>query len=87
MALAKDHNAIKAFASDRADQAFAVSILPWRARSGWLVPNAHGAKPPFENIAISGVAVADQICRWFVPATGFVKLACDPFRSGVRCHA
>ena len=59
MALAKDHDVIKAFASDRADQAFAVSILPRRAWSGWFVANAHGAKTSFENVAIGAIPVAD----------------------------
>ena len=87
MALAKDHDVIKAFASDRADQAFAVSILPRRARSRWLVANAHGAKTSFENVAIGTVPVANKIFRRLFPAAGFGELAGDPFRSGMRGHA
>ena len=51
MALAKDHDVIKAFASDRPDQAFTMSILPRRAWGGWLVSNAHGAETSFEDVA------------------------------------
>ena len=87
MPFAKDHNVIKAFSSNRADQGFAVSILPWRARSCRLVTNAHGANAPFEDISIGSVAVADKICRWLFPAAGFVKLAGDPSRRGMRCYA
>jgi hypothetical protein len=87
MALANDHDVIKALASDRADQAFAVSILPRRARSGWLVANAHRAKPPFEDIAIGAIPVADEIFWRQFPVAGFGELTGDPFRSGVGCHA
>ena len=44
MPLAKDHNVIEAFPSDRADQAFALSVPPRREWSGWLVANAHGVE-------------------------------------------
>ena len=37
MLLANDHDVIKAFASDRADQTFAMSILPRRAWNARLV--------------------------------------------------
>ena len=87
MPLAKDHNVIKAFASDRADQAFAMSILPRRARSGRLVANAHGAETSFEDVAIGAVTVANKIFRRLFPAAGFGELAGDPFRSGMRGHA
>jgi hypothetical protein len=45
VSLAEDDDIIKAFPSDRADQPFSMSILPWRSWRGWLVTNAHGAKP------------------------------------------
>ena len=63
MALANDRNVIKALASDRADQAFAVSILPRRAWGGWLVANAHGADTSFEGVTIGAIAVMDKIFR------------------------
>ncbi len=71
MALAKDHNVIKAFASDRADQSFAMSILPRQARSRRLVANAHGAETSLEDVAIGAVTVANKICRRLFPAAGF----------------
>ncbi len=81
MPLAKDHNVIKAFASDRADQALAMSILPRRLPGGQSVANAHGAIP------ISAIAVADKISRRLFPATGFIELAVDPFSGRMRGHA
>jgi hypothetical protein len=50
VSLAEDDDMIKAFPSDRADQPFSMSILPWRSWPGWSVANAHGAKPPFAAI-------------------------------------
>ena len=74
MALAKDHDVIKAFASDRPDQAFAMSILPRRAWGGWLVSNAHGAETSFEDVAIGCV------CRKLNPAV----LVMESAEEGVR---
>src|SRR5476651_485875 len=70
VSLAEDDDMIKAFPSDRADQPFSVSILPWRARRGWSVANAHGAKPSFEKHAIDAVTITDDIPRRGFPAAG-----------------
>ena len=87
MPLANDHDVIKAFSSDRADQTFAISILPRRAWSGRLVANAHRAETSFEDVAIDAVPVANEICRRLFPAASFSELAGDPFRSWMRGHA
>jgi len=47
-----------------------VSILPWRLGRNWLVTNAHGAKPPGENLAIELVAIADESIPQTAAATG-----------------
>jgi hypothetical protein len=44
--LAEDNDVIKTFPSDRANQPFRMSILPWRLGCDWPVTNAHGPKPP-----------------------------------------
>jgi hypothetical protein len=80
--LAQDHNVIEAFASDRADQSFAMSVLPKRFRSGRSVANTHGVETPFEDVAIGAVTVANKIYQRLFPAAGFVELVGDPFRSG-----
>ena len=67
MPFAKNHDVIKAFASERADQALTVSVLPRRACSGWLIANAHGVKAPFEGVAIGVITVADEIFRRLLP--------------------
>jgi hypothetical protein len=40
-----------------------MSILPWRAWRSWPVTNAHGTKPPGENLAIDRVAITDDVLR------------------------
>jgi hypothetical protein len=82
MPLAQDHNLIKAFASDRTDQSFAMSILQRRARSRRLVANAHRTQTSFEDVATGAVTVANKIFRRLFSAAGFGELAGDPFRSG-----
>jgi len=64
---------VKAFRSDRTDQAFAVSMLPRRAQSRRLVANAHDAKTLFEDVAIGAVMVADEIFRRLFPAAASVS--------------
>ena len=60
MLLAKDDDMIKTFASDRADQPFAMSILPRRSRRGRPVTNPHRPKTPREYLAIDAVAIANH---------------------------
>jgi len=47
--LAEYDDMIETFPSDRANQPFRMSILPWRLGRGWPVANARGAKPRGEN--------------------------------------
>jgi hypothetical protein len=56
MPLAKHDEMIKAFASDRADEPFRMSILPWRSSRSRSVTNSHRTKTPFEYLAIDAVA-------------------------------
>ena len=61
---------IETFPSDRANQPFRMSILPWRLGRGWPVANARGAKPPGEKFALDPVAIADNGPRWAVCEPG-----------------
>ena len=83
MPLAKYNGMVKAFSPDRANQPFRMSILPWRAWCSWPVTNAHGTKPPGENLAIDRVAITDDVLRCPFPAAGFGDLPGNPF--GVGC--
>src|ERR1017187_2509123 len=87
VSLAENDDMIKAFPSDRADQAFSVSVLPWRSQRGWPVTDAHGAKPPFEKRAVDAIAIADDIPRRRLPAARLSKLPGNPFRRRVRRHS
>jgi hypothetical protein len=46
VSLAEYDEVIEAFPSDRTDQPFGISILPWRSRRDGPVANAPEAKPP-----------------------------------------
>jgi hypothetical protein len=87
VSLAEDDDMIEAFPSYRANQAFNMSILPWRPWRGWSVANAHGAKSPFEYPAVEAVAVVDDKTRRGLPAAGLGKLMGNPFRRRMRRHA
>jgi len=59
MALIDNDQMIQAFPSDRPDQALNVSVLPWRPRCRWSIPDPHGMQPMLEDIAKSAVRVHD----------------------------
>jgi len=85
--LAEDNDMIKTFPSDRANQPFRMSILPWRSWRGWPVTNAHSAKPPGKNFAVDPVAIADDVPRWAFLAAGFGQLPGHPFGARVCRHS
>src|SRR5271155_407702 len=87
VSLAEYDDMIKAFPSDRADQPFSMSVLPWRSRRGWSVTNAHRSKPPSEWVAVDAIAIADDVSRRRAPAAALGKLPCNPFRRRVRRHS
>ena len=87
MPLPKYNGMVKAFSPERANQPFRMSILPWRAWRSWPVTNAHGTKPPGENLAIDRVAITDDVLRRPFPAAGFGDLPGNPFGGRVCCHS
>ena len=87
VSFAEDDDMIKTFPSDRTNQSFRMSILPWRSRRGGPITNAHGAKPLFEYFAIDTVAIAEDVPRHRLPAAGLGKLSGDPFGRRMRRHA
>ncbi len=87
MLLAKDDDMVKTFASDRADQPFAMSILPGRSRRGRPVTDPHGAKTPCEYLAIDAVAIANEIVRRPFPTASLGELPGDSFGGRARCHS
>ena len=78
VSFAEDDDMIKTFPSDRTNQSFRMSILPWRSRCGWPVTNPHRVKTPFKYLAVNAVAIADDIPRHRFPATGLRQLPSNP---------
>ena len=87
MPLAEHDNVVKAFPSDRADESFSKSVLPWGTWRRRSIANTYRSKSSDEDPAIGPVPVADQIAGSLFPATCFRELICDPFCSRMRCDA
>src|SRR5215469_525119 len=84
MPLTKDHDMVKAFPSDRANQPLTMAILPWRARRGRPISNTHRTKASDKDLAINAVPIADEIAWPLLPAISLHQLATYPFRTGMR---
>src|SRR6266481_3661355 len=69
---------IGAFAPDRPDQAFNISVLPRRAERGGPVPDAHRSHASLERDAKCSVIVANEI-HW---ATSMPSLSSSPWILG-----
>ena len=80
MPFAKDHDVVKAFPPDRADEPFTISVLPGRTRSGWPVPDAHRPEPALEYLAIGAVTITDDVLWRQLPTHCLGQLPGDPFR-------
>src|SRR5664279_5037586 len=87
VSLAEHNNVVKALPSDRTDQTFGRSVLPWGARRCRPVANAHSSKSSDEDLTIGPIPVTDQVAGSLFPTTCFRDLICDPFCSGVSCDA
>ena len=79
MRLAQDHDMIQAFAPDRADEPFNVSVLPGRAGRSWSVPDAYGSKTSRYHIALRNIFVPNEVLGCMIPRAGLGDLAGDPF--------
>ena len=84
MPLAKYDKMVKAVAPNRPDQPFTISILPWRSRRGWSIPNAHHPKASNEDIAVDAVPIANEVAWPLLPAISLRQLATYPFGVWMR---
>src|SRR5260221_7482697 len=84
--LAKHDDVIECLPPDRANQAFGIGVLPGRSRCSWSVANAHRAKPSDECLAISAIAIANDIVRSGRPAASLRHLSRNPFSRRVCRH-
>src|ERR1700759_2793514 len=85
--LAEHDNVVKTFPPDRTDRPFTISVPPRRSRRGWPIPNAHRPKAADEDVTVDGVAVADDVSRFYVPTIGLGELVRNPFSRWVRSHS
>jgi hypothetical protein len=68
MLLAKDYDVIEAVPPDRSDQPLRESILPRRSSRNRAIPYAHRCEAPNESLAISAIAITNDIARRLAPA-------------------
>jgi hypothetical protein len=76
--LAEDDHMIQALASQRADQTFSDTILPWRSRRNRPVADAHRRDATGEDVPIGPVIIAHQIGRGRCPGERFGDLPGEP---------
>ena len=82
---AKYNDMIKTFAPDRADQPFAMPIVPWGLRRRWPISNAHRPNASAKDFAIGSIPIADEILWRALPAASFGQLSRNPFGSRMSC--
>src|SRR6202045_1263575 len=87
VSLAQDDNVVKAFPSDRTDQAFSICVLPRRAGRRRSVANAYRSESADKDLTIGPVPVTNEIAGSLFPPTCFRNLICNPFCGWMRCDA
>src|SRR6266404_7693303 len=70
---------VEHFPPDRANQPFSICVLPWRSWRSWSVTNAHRTKPSDVCLAISAIAITNDVIRRSLPAASLRQLSSDPF--------
>jgi hypothetical protein len=70
MPLAEHDNVVKTLPADRTDRPFTISVLPRRSRRGWPIPNARRPKAADEDVTVDGVAVTNDVSRFYLPTIG-----------------
>ena len=81
----KHNDVIDTLPSDRTNQPFRISVLPWRSGRCRSISDAHGANTPKEHLAIGSIAIMDQVVRSLLPSAGLDQLPGNPFRSRMCC--
>ena len=78
MTLVEDDDVIETFATDRADDALDIAILPWRPRCSDNFLDGHRLSAIAEGLTIRRVAVSQQKSGCGVPGEGLGDLAGQP---------
>jgi hypothetical protein len=84
VSLPEHNDVVETLPSDRADQPFDISILPWGSRRRRPVTDAHAFEASGHDLTIDRIAVADQITRSFSPGKCIGDLSSDPLRRRMR---
>jgi hypothetical protein len=84
--LARYHQVVEAFTTNRADEPFDVSVLPRRARRDWVITDAHRTNAPGVRWPERAVAIANEMTRRFAPWKRFRHLTRDPLGRRIAGH-
>ena len=84
MSLVENDDVIEALATNRADQAFRVGILPRRTAGTHDLLDTHMLDPLAEELAVNPIAVTNQKPWRIVIRKGFDNLLRGPFRRRMR---
>src|ERR1700753_1070970 len=82
VSLAEHNHVVKALPSDRTDQPFGISVLPWGARRCRPATNGQLSRASDEDFTIGPIPVTDQVAGSLFPTACFRDLICDPWRCG-----
>jgi hypothetical protein len=74
---------IEAFPPNRPDDALGERILPGRSRRDEDLANPQAFRPPYEHVAVDGVAIAEQVLGRCLFREALDKLEGDPGGGGV----
>ena len=78
MRLSKDDRVVETFSAYRPNDPLNVSVLPWRSRRCWTVPDSHRVNPIFKGCAVARISVTQQISRRTLPGKGLGDLPALP---------
>jgi hypothetical protein len=81
--LVEHYHVVQALASNRADEALSVRILPRRLGRGEHFAHAHPPDSGPERLPINRIAIPQQIRGHITPRKRLDHLLCRPFRAGV----
>ena len=84
MPFVQDNHMVQTLPAYRADEAFAVRILPRRARCGRDSFDAHAFDTLGEVVAVDAVSITEQKSRRFLVREGVDNLLTGPFGMRIR---
>ena len=74
------HDMVEAVASDRSNQPFLVTVLPWGAGCDWSVSDAHGSQSTCHRDTTRSVAVTNDVAWRLIPRECFQRMVPVPRR-------